>query len=159
MDWEFSVAFTNFAKLWWYLASAAIKWLNTMVKSTFSLKYPLIICVLGHSSFTISMKWFPECLAFEPSLSPFVFRYYSRYLKSDSQSSRSNLMTFLFLLSSFFIYPLLTFIYPDDICFSYWTISDKICEQSLYSSFSKMLRTLFSLTFTKPIKEVFPRSI
>ena len=159
MDWEFSVAFTNFAKLWWYLASAAIKWLNTMVKSTFSLKYPLIICVLGHSSFTISMKWFPECLAFEPTLSPFVFRYYSRYLKSDSQSSRSNLMTFLFLLSSFFIYPLLTFIYPDDICFSYWTISDKICEQSLYSSFSKMLRTLFSLTFIKPIKEVFPRSI
>ena len=143
MDWEFSVAFTNFAKLWWYLASAAIKWLNTMVKSTFSLKYPLIICVLGHSSFTISMKWFPECLAFEPSLSPFVFRYYSRYLKSDSQSSRSNLMAFLFLLSSFFIYPLLTFIYPDDICFSYWTISDKICEQSLIPPSPRCLELYF----------------
>lgn len=143
MDWEFSVAFTNFAKLWWYLASAAIKWLNTMVKSTFSLKYPLIICVLGHSSFTISMKWFPECLAFELSLSPFVFRYYSRYLKSDSQSSRSNLMTFLFLLSSFFIYPLVTFIYPDDIYFSYWTISDKICEQSLSPPSPRCLELYF----------------
>ena len=143
MDWEFSVAFTNFAKLWWYLASAAIKWLNTMVKSTFSLKYPHIICVLGHSSFTISMKWFPECLAFELSLSPFVFRYYSRYLKSDSQSSRSNLMTFLFLLSSFFIYPLVTFIYPDDIYFSYWTISDKICEQSLSPPSPRCLELYF----------------
>lgn len=143
LDWEFSVAFTNFAELWWYLASAAIKWLNTMVKSTFSLKYPHIICVLGHSSFTISMKWFPEYLAFEPSVSPFVFRYYSRDLKSDSQSSRSNLMNFLFLLSYFFIYPLVTFIYPDDIYFSYWTISDKICEQSLIPPSPRCLELYF----------------